>query len=517
MIPFVQWVESEKGFLLQSTYMPETDQFIAGGRLKLLSIQPRVLGHCLTPDANDRFPYTTIIYSAPKKSGKTTIAAAIGAWFMQCGPANSEIISIANDKEQSLRVFDDIAWDASTNHGLVPTKYLLKFPDTGSFVQAVAQEHKSAAGGRQAMTLWDELWGYTSQRSLSMWAEMQPVPTVPISLRIVVTYAGYVGQSTLLEDLYNKIVLDGEPVPELADIVDSAGRPVCWRKGRMFAYWDTEPRMPWQTDAYYEEALETNRPADYLRLHRNMWVTGLEEFIPIEMWDACKTLDKSLEFLPEDPRHVLPITIAVDAGTKHDCTALTGTYFDRVGGKVGLAFHRIWTPVPGEDFDLENTVERTCIEMKQKGFRISQIVYDPHQLHRSMMTLKKLGFNVVEMVQSASNMIAASQNLYSLLKSKTLETYPDDELRNHMRFSVAENKGNGFRITKVETGQHGKGSRPNDGIISLAMSAYHSVLNQGVDVSEPIRMEIPFADASGWKEKSSSDQDKDLPWMFQES
>jgi phage terminase large subunit-like protein len=515
VIPYVQWVEGEKGFLLQSTYMPETDTFVSGGRLKLFPLQKRILGHCLTPDANDHFPYTTILYSAPKKSGKTTIGASVGSWFLQCGPAGSEIYSIANDQEQSLRIFDDIGWDASMNHGIVPTKYLLRWPDTGSYIKAIAQEHKSAAGGRQAMTLWDELWGYTSPRSMSMWAEMQPVPTVPISLRVVVTYAGTVGESTLLEDLYQKVVIEGEPVPELADIVDSAGRPVCWRKGRIFAYWDTEPRMPWQTDEYYETALDENRPADYLRLHRNQWVTGLEEFIPIEMWDACVTLEKPLEFDPEDPRHFLPLTVAVDAGTKHDCTAVVATYFNRVMGKVGTAWHRIWTPVEGEDFDLENTVERTIIEAKQKGFRISQIIYDPHQMHRSMMTLKKLGFNVVEMPQTAGNMIAASQNIYNLLKSKSLETYPDAEFRDHVRFSVAENKGNGFRITKVETSQHSKGRRPNDAMIALAMAAYHSVLNQGADVSAPIRMEVPFADASAWKPKSASDEEKSLPWMFQ--
>lgn len=508
---FVEWLESGKGFLLKDTYVPELNTFVTGGRLKPTAIQRRILDHCLTPDADGRFPYTTIIYSAPKKSGKTTIGAAIGAWFMQEGPAASELYAIANDKEQALRIYDDIAWDSVHNHGWNPTKYELKNPENGTVLKAIAQEHKSAAGGRQAMTLWDELWGYTSERSMSMWAEMQPIPTVPYSFRVVVTYAGYVGKSALLEDLYDKVVANGEPVPELADIVDDNGNPVCWRKGRIFAYWDTVPRMPWQTDEYYETALEENRPSEFLRLHRNQWVTGLEEFIPIEMWDNCCTLERPMEYLPEDPRRQLPITIAVDASTKHDCTAVVGTYFDRIRGVVGGAFHRIWTPQPGEDFDLEITVERTILEAR-KNFRVSQVVYDPHQLHRSMVSLKQLGINTVELPQTTGNMIPASQNLFNLLKSKSLEWYKDEEFRNHIRFAVAENKGNGFRITKAAESRHSKGYRPNDAAIALAMAAYMSVLNQGVDVSTPLRLEIPFADASGFKKKK---ENEGLPWMFQ--
>jgi hypothetical protein len=99
-------------------------------------------------------------------------------------------------------------------------------------------------------------------------------------------------------------------------------------------------------------------------------------------------------------------------------------------------------------------------------------------------------------------------------KAKSFETYPDEEARDHVRFSVAENKGNGFRITKADKTGHGK---PNDYTIALAMSAYQSVVNQGVDVSIPLRMVVPFAESSGFKENTDNegfDQSK-LPWMFQ--
>jgi hypothetical protein len=50
----------------------------------------------------------------------------------------------------------------------------------------------------------DELWGYTSERSRRLWDEMVPSPVRRISCRLVTTYAGFEGESTLLEELYKR-------------------------------------------------------------------------------------------------------------------------------------------------------------------------------------------------------------------------------------------------------------------------------------------------------------------------
>ena len=67
--------------------------------------------------------------------------------------------------------------------------------------------------------------------------------------------------------------------------------PICRsignRDARIFAYWDHEPRMPWQTLAYYQSQKKTLRPGTYLRLHENKWASAEEVFITPEMWDPC--------------------------------------------------------------------------------------------------------------------------------------------------------------------------------------------------------------------------------------
>ena len=48
----------------------------------------------------------------------------------------------------------------------------------------------------------DELWGFTSEASRRLWDELVPPPTRKAAWRLVVTYAGFIGESLLLEDLY---------------------------------------------------------------------------------------------------------------------------------------------------------------------------------------------------------------------------------------------------------------------------------------------------------------------------
>jgi len=496
----------DPGFFVKQAYDAEKNSLAGSGRLALLPHQKRILDHCLHINEDGKTRYTTVIYSCPKKSGKTTLEAAIGNWWGEEVP-ETEIYAVANDIEQvQFRVFQDMGYDVKNKGISNPLKSYIQW-NNGTYCRALAQEYKSAAGSRHSLTLWDELWGYQSSQSRLMWAELTPVPTAPLSMRFIATYAGIMGKSELLEDLYNKVVVNGEAVEELKDIVDGNGKPVCWQKGRMFAYWDHEARMPWQTPEYYEEEMLTLRPSDFLRLHRNEWVTEFEQFIPIEWWKACETLEGPLTIFQDLKYSKWPITLGVDVGVKHDCSAVTGVYYDSERGKVGLAFHRIWTPTEGNPLDLETTVEQYILEMNSK-FSISAVVYDPTNFHRSMVTLRdKARINMVEYPQSAARMELVGQAFYDAIKGKYLEVYPDEELTNHIRFTTAENKGRGFRLVKGE-----KMGKPIDGAIALAMSVHYAIETGGVDISKPIVIEVPFANASAWKPKPTGEDN--LPWPF---
>jgi hypothetical protein len=320
---------------------------------------------------------------------------------------------------------------------------------------------------------------------------MTPIPTVKNPLRIIVTYAGFSEDDSPLKDLYDKVIGRGEVVEELSDITDSTGYPFCFRDipSRTFAIWCTEPTMPWQTQEYYAEQEASLRPDEFLRLHRNQWVTSRDMFIEDEWWKRAITLPGPVDLVPNHPGRGQPVVVAVDAGIIHDCSAVVATYYNASTGHVCLAFSRIWKPIPGEKIDLEDTVERYILE-KNKLFNIIEVAYDPAQLQRSMMTLRKLGMATFEYTQTPVHMLEMTNTFYDLWKNDMMEVYEDEEIRLHLLRATVERSGRGIQFKK--TRHHGQAAF--DAAVAMAMAA-HRTLVRGMTLPEGDEtVEIPFSD-----------------------
>jgi len=168
--------------------------------------------------------------------------------------------------------------------------------------------------------------------------------------------------------------------------------------------------------------------------------------------------------------------------------------YDAVRAKLGIVYHKIWTPTPDDPVDLDATVETELLNLYNK-FKIASIVYDPTHLMQTMMRLKSKGLPTKLFEQTVTNMTAASQLLYELMKARNLEAYPNNELRRHIQMAVAETTNRGFRIVKDKASKR----HHIDGAIALAMAAYDAVSNGGVDVSQPIVIRSPYSDATAWE------------------
>ena len=270
------------------------------GCLDMQPHQYEILNHLFT-EVDGRLPYDTIIWSCIKKSGKTTIGAAIcDAWAQVYG---GEIYVIANDlKQAQKRAFRTLV----DSYSMFPQDYIstpinrLGINDEIAFrnrarIQAIPCDPYGEAGGMQSLTLWDELWGYRHENASVLWTEMQPLPpgvgAVKESIRVVVTYAGWYGRSDLLWHYYEMVCAPDEQGEEQGQRVRGLEHLPCYHKGRTFVYWDHEPRMPWHTDEFLEKAkADEPRPSEYLRIWENRWTTGLEPFINMDLYDACARL-----------------------------------------------------------------------------------------------------------------------------------------------------------------------------------------------------------------------------------
>ena len=72
-----------------------------GKPFKLMPFQEEILNLAFAFDEDGRLPYDTVIYSCPKKSGKTTLNSALTLWWALTQEAPNECLVVANDLEQA--------------------------------------------------------------------------------------------------------------------------------------------------------------------------------------------------------------------------------------------------------------------------------------------------------------------------------------------------------------------------------------------------------------------------------
>lgn len=434
-----------------------------GQAFQLEDHQRGILGEAFRCDETERFVYKTIIYSAPKKSGKTAINSLVCLWWGFCIEAPNEIIIAANDLDQSVsRVYDAGKGFILKNPELKErTDFLQRLfirLKNETTIKAIPSDYAGQAGSNQGLVSFDELWGFMSEKSRRLYEELTPVPTRKNSIRFISTYAGWQGESILLEDLYNRIF------DKQGNVKPGVKRPLgedfpVSTIGDLFMYWDHEARMPWQTSEYYESQRSDLRTNSYLRLHENKWVSNESSFFDMEDWDLCV----DLEHRPPLPDRNIRLYVGADASVKKDRSAVVSVY--RKNDLLYLGPMRVWQPSPEEPIDLEATMEAYIRHLK-KAYNVIEVRYDPFQFHRSATTLKQAGVKMVEFPQTESNMTNAGQALYDVVKHRILKLYRDSELRKEACSAVGKETPRGMRIVKE------KASKKIDGIIALAMAVH---------------------------------------------
>src|SRR5205823_5888187 len=104
--------------------------------------------------------------------------------------------------------------------------------------------------------------------------------------------------------------------------------------------------------------------------------------------------------------------------------------------KIRLIWHCVFQPTPDEPLDFENTVERVVLELRRR-FDLRLVRFDPYQLVATAQRLRAKGVRIEEFPQSVPNITEASQNLYELIKSRSLVLYPDKDMRLAVSRAVA--------------------------------------------------------------------------------
>ena len=314
-----RWRANPIGFIQQVLIDPETKKPFV-----LLDAERAFLRHAFAIGPNSRLLYPEQVYACPKKSGKTTFAAIfVITIVLLYGGAYAQAICAANDRDQSVeRVFAMIKRIIECSPQLCDEAKMTtdKITIGDAVIIAIPNDYASAAGSNHVVSVFDELWGYTNERSRRLFDELVPPPTRRIACRLTVTYAGFEGKSVLLEELYRRGLQQPQVAPDL------------YAGDGLLMFWSHKPIAPWQTDSWVAEMRRGLPPNQFLRMIENRFVTSECSFIEMAYWDRC--VDPRLGRIVSDPG--LPIWVGVDASIKYDRTAIVAVTWEQKAQRVRL-------------------------------------------------------------------------------------------------------------------------------------------------------------------------------------
>lgn len=396
--------------------------------MTLYDCQRRPLELALSRDTRGNFRFNTVLWSWPKKSAKSSVIAAV-ADYTASTRIRGSVKLVANDLKQAdsrvgmyLRENIKIGQKAGKRDmriRMTPSGYKATYPN-GSVVECVPIDPSGEAGGNDDLIVYSELHGWKSKAHIRMWAEMTLSPTkFGNSQRWIDTYAGYEGESPILENLYKVGVNNGTRVWDDLEVYIN-------EQAKMLTVWVTKPMLPWQLgeagQAYYTEEAEHLTPNEYARMHLNQWSTSEDVFVPFEWWLACQAQY-------EAPHSNEPMIISCDAGVTSDCFAVTAV--TRRQDVVQVQYARKWQPLNGQKLDfqpIEDEIRRLI-----NTYNCMELCYDPYQLVSMMGRIRaEEAVNVREFNQGAPRAIA-DKRLYDLIRERRIQHYGDSDLNSHIK------------------------------------------------------------------------------------
>lgn len=448
---------------------PITAKVLPAGPVRLAEYQKRVLREAFRRDEEGKLFYSTVVWSEPKKSGKTAIAAAAGMYMAAMTPA-ANIYCLANDGKQSAdRIFNAMAHCLELHKsrgGVFKTIAPLWNPPkiklaNRTVIEAIPCDAEGEAGSEPLMTIYSELWGYRQEYKERLWTEMTIPPTLfGYAMRWVESYAGYEDESTTLWQLYDTGFNNGRQIwPDLPVYVNEPARQL--------TFWSHDPRQPWQTKEYYAAESKTLRPDEFRRIHRNEWVNSTASlFDDIITFDKCRD-QRIAVALPEGD--LTPMAVSIDASISGDCCAIVAVTrhpddaWNAEVRRVIERFSRIWTPEKGAKMDYEATLVPYLRWLCDK-FNVWKVVYDEYQLHKLATDLAHEGIAPFSVFNQHNRRAVADKQWYDMVVNQQFIHKGELEQRQHVQNAAAKLDGKVMRIVKKTE------NRPIDWVIAASMA-----------------------------------------------
>lgn len=424
-------------WIQENFYLYDSEQLIT-----LYDCQLRPLRLAMEREENGNYKYNTILWSWPKKSAKSSVVAAV-VDYLAWNKAKASIKLIANDREQAdskvgMYLRENLKLSPRLGHVKIkPSGYAIEY-DNGSRVQMVPIDPEGEAGGNDDLLVYSELWGWKSKAHQQMWSEMTLSPNkFGNSQRWIDTYSGRRGESPVLANLFSLGVEQGRRVwDDLEVYVNDTARLLC--------VWVTEHLLPWQTNetgrAYYAEQASTLTPNEFARMHKNQWVSSVDQFVPLEWWEACRGEVKPIE----DNE---PCILVADAGVSNDSFGVLLVSGGNEGEVCTVRYAHAFIPPKGGKINFaepEGEIRRLI-----DTYNVSEFVYDPYMLEDMASRFKNEMLCHCHAFNQSGDRLIADKGLHDAIQARRVLHSGEPSLRDHIQNANASTVGDDkMRIVK---------------------------------------------------------------------
>jgi phage terminase large subunit-like protein len=411
------------------------------------------------------------LYGIPKKNGKTTTAAGLGAyglfhdgyyaregsgwrWHREAG---AEVYNVAGGKDQAKILFR-IGADMVERAPMLAAQAkiyrdAIENKATGGVWRVLAADARLAHGPNPSLTIIDELWTHRNPELYEAFASAGAARRQP--LLITITTAGW-SKDTIAYAQYKRHLTNRNrsfvskwwQAPDGAEIEDRAA-------------WAAANPSHWVTSAYLEGELRRARAlgleAQFRRWHLNEWSSGKEIAIPTTTWEGCRGRPK----IPDGAE----VVIGVDTAPKRDSTAIAIDHRDAAGMHNLRVVHMHADAETGYlDYEaLEDELRHLC-----RRYDVQRILVDPYNMVRSLLMLADEGLPVEEMPQTDARMVPASMTFYELLNERRIRHGGTRELREQAANAGKRTSERGWRFQKTRS------AGVIDGIVACAIACYEA-------------------------------------------
>lgn len=285
------------------------------------------------------YKYKKVLITVPRQSGKTTLVGPLQIFRMLLRPGSKNMYTAQTGADAAERISEliNVVEKSPLNEVMTPRRSSgsegLTVNETGSTLRRFSPTLSSVHGGHPYMVTMDEIWKFDKALGDGMFGAIGPSQS---TIRQEAQNWMISTKGTAKSEFMNDLITEG---------VEGADSSLCFIEWSMPEGRDPyDPKTWWlfhpalgNTQTVESLAADTSLPyAEWMRGYMNVVVAAENPLIPLEDWDHLAGEPLTRPGLGE-------VTVAYDAGTVGECSAVVAAWAD-ADGKTAV---RVVRQAPG--------------------------------------------------------------------------------------------------------------------------------------------------------------------------